>query len=171
MSVIDEVIAKFTPAEGDFIPARVVEDACTWLEENDRDALTDWLWEHRHALLNDLLGRRLAAQRAVTMKRARARAFGTATSAFSEGDAEPLSHFQVVHVVDGAQTRRRVAEMTGTDHKFVADQYESSGRYSLLLGAFHRQVAKKVGGNRTGDVLDEATYERIYLSIVGADAA
>lgn len=171
MSAVDEAVAKFTPDEGDFIPSQVVAEACTWLEENDADALAAWLWDRRHAILNELLTRRLVAQRAVTLKRARARAFGSASSAFDEGDAEPMSHFQLVYVVDGENTRRRVGDMTGADHQFVADQYEVDGRYSLLLGEFHRQVAKRVKSKRTADVLDEATYERIYVSILGRDAA
>lgn len=170
MTTVDEVIEKFTP-EGDFVPARVVEDAMQWLEENDPEALTEWMWSRRLPILKLHYQRKLQSQRTATQHRARARAFGEAVSSFDEGDVEPLSHFDVVHVVDGDDTRRRVGDMTGEDHFFVAETHREKAKPHLLAEAFHRQVARKVGDKRTADVMDEETYERLYVSIVRGEAA
>lgn len=71
----------------------------------------------------------------------------------------------VVYSIDEANTRRKVADMTGDDHRFVAAKYGSSGRYDLMLEAFHKAVAREIGKKRTADVFTEGQYLNLLDSI------
>ena len=97
----------------------------------------------------------------------RAGAFHEQLNQAGHGNSEALSNFRTTYVIDEYNTRRRVKDMTGADHHFVADNYAQQGRYSLMLSDFHRAVAKQVGGQRTEDVLTEDDYARLFNSLIG----
>jgi len=88
---------------------------------------------------------------------------------FPEDPAEHEAHARRLidewHAVDPEHLRKRAGDMTGADHRFVADSYQASGNYALLRAAFHNAVAKKVGTRKTSDVIDADTYETMYQSI------
>lgn len=70
-------------------------------------------------------------------------------------------------VVAEGNVRKRVADMTGQDHLFVAGRYDHVGRRVKLLAQFHVAVAKKVGDSRTADVFTDEAYASLYRSITG----
>lgn len=152
----------------DWVPALVAEKLIDRLKTDDPDLLNGWLHTLAPQLLTDAISTRERSVRTVTRRRATSRAFATAAES---GDPIELGSFAVTFVIDETDTRRRVADMTGTDHRFVATGYAASAKRARMLGAFHQAVAKKVGKQRTAEVMSEAEYDRLFRSITGADAA
>lgn len=156
----------------DWVPALVAEKLIDQLKSDDPDLLNGWLHALAPQLLTDAISMRERSIRTVTRKRASSRAFAKAAAV---GDVTELGSFAVTYVIDEGATRRRVADMTGSDHRFVASGYAQSAKRAQMLSAFHRAVAKKVGSKRTAEVMSEVEYDRLFRSITGtapeADAA
>jgi hypothetical protein len=168
MSAFDDTIeAALDAIDGDFVAAILADKLVANAEATE---LNEWLHEHAVAFVTARIKERCASRRSSALRRAPARRFGKAAAAAESGDLEPISHFRVVYVVDDTDTRRSVGDMTGADHTFVASRYEQRGNRQLMLGAFHRSVAKKVGKRRTADVFTEEQYDALLRSITGAAA-
>jgi hypothetical protein len=160
----------------DWVAAVVAEKLCGQLLENDPELLDGWLRAMAIPLLRRVIGLRVHHERRAAKRGARARAFAATAADLeaAEGGSEResaaaalLGMFSEIHVVDEDQTRKRAADMTGAEHLFVAENtYQRSANTALMLAAFHRAVAKKVGKKRTADVLSEQQYESMYISIV-----
>jgi hypothetical protein len=164
----------------DWVPAIV---AAKILASADADLVSGWLHSMAADLLTSVITKRERSTRSVARARAGSRAFAEARAA-SEAETrvasetgEPattpgapiaLGSFAVTYAVDDKNTRRRVADMRGKDHLFVAADYEKDAKPLLLLAAFHQAVAKKVGRKRTCDVFSEAAYDRLYRSVTRA---
>lgn len=166
MSLAEIIDARLADTSGDFVPAVVASKLAAELREKDPAALTLWLDEHAERFLTDEISRRLSSTRATAARQAKARAFADAGD-----DVELVAQFAVVHVVADDFTRRRVGDMTGDDHRYVASAYGASGRYDLMCEAFHLAVARKVGKKRTADVLTEDQYSEMFASIAGKQPA
>jgi hypothetical protein len=148
---------------GDVVAPVVAEKLHAELLEKDADLLEGWLRASAVHFLTRTIGDRDRRERTTARTRAGARDFAEAAEA---GDTERLSTFAVRLVVAEDNTRRPIGEMTGADHKFVASEYGRSAATARMLQAFHTAVAKRVGKKKTAEVMDEATYERLYQSIV-----
>lgn len=161
---IVDVLNANTP-DGDFVLAELVQKTRAYLEETDTALLEEFkdllLDEHLHNCYGAILRSRRARGRA----RAKSEAFG---EAIARGDFSPFDEPYPVDAESGIW--RPVRYMTGTDHQFVATNYERSANTDLLLAAFHRAVAKKVGKRETGEVMTEEQYVRLYQSIVGKES-
>lgn len=169
---MDEQIGASTRGDG-WVAGIAAEKLHAQLLETDPDLLDGWLRAVAVQVLREAIGARSRVQRTVARRRAGSRAFQKAArEAEDSGDAAPLlGLFAVNHVVDGDRNRKRAADMTGPEHLFVADNtYQRSANESLMLAAFHRAVAGKVGERRTSEVLTEEQYERLYLSIARSAA-
>jgi hypothetical protein len=107
--------------------------------------------------------------RGITSASTEPRSFGSAATAYAaNGDPAPLSLFVRWRCrVSDDGTQRTLGDMTGPDHKYVAADYSDRANANAMIAAFHIALAKKVGNKRTADVVDEATVERLYLSIIG----
>lgn len=160
----------------DWVAAVVAEKLCSQLLESDPELLDGWLHVMAVPLLRRIIGLRVHSQRRAIKRGARVRAFSDAVADL-EGAAEEggrvsaaavlLGMFSEIHTVDEDQTRKRAADMTGPEHLYVAENtYQRSANTALMLAAFHRAVAKKVGKRRTEDVFSEQQYEDLYISIV-----
>lgn len=163
---VAKIIEEWTPEDGDFVAAIVAEKLLAGLAETAPELLEGWLHENARRFLTDEIGRRSAALRSKAVKRASSRAFGRSAKAAADGDSTELGHFTVDFVVAADSTRRRVADMDGDDHKFVADSYQRSGTYDLMLAAFHRAVAKTVGKRHTSEVMSEEQYDQMLQSFL-----
>lgn len=152
----------------DWVPAIV---AAKLVVSVDPDLLDGWLHAIAEHALTDVITKRERSQRATARTRAGSKAFAEARDALENGDQAALSMFAVTFAVDEDNTRRRVADMTGKDHLFVAADYERDAKPLLMEAAFHKAVAKKVGSKRTADVFSEAKYDELYRSITGKAAA
>lgn len=164
--VVGRVLDDWTPADGDFVPAVVAAKVHAVLLETAPDVLDEWLRANSVIFLTDRIGQRLRQKRAVAAHQAKARAFGDAAVRAERGDVTAMRHFDVSYPVDDQNTWRRVGDMTGSDHLFVASRYQASGAYDLMIAAFHRAVAKKVGKKATAEVLTEEQYDALLRSVV-----
>lgn len=158
--------------EWDFIPAALAAELVRDLSASDPDLLAGWAEVNIVAILTarirDLVRGRRLQQRADV----RRGAFADAAAQAATGDLSGLAAFDVVYEIDVEHTRRHVRDMTGADHRYVADRYDESSNRSKLLAEFHRAVAKKVGSKKTADVFkDEQQYLRLYHSIAGSESA
>lgn len=154
------------PATGDWTVSQVCEKTVAFLEEVEPELFAVWVREMALQTLQEFLRKRQASQRTKWRQHAKGRVFADRVAEFeADGDPEHLSIFDQSYVVNAEQIRRRMADMTGADHLFVAKNYEQSAEKQAMLAAFHRKVAQMVGERRTADVLDEETLERIYQSI------
>lgn len=140
-----------------------------WMREHEPELLENWLDRHLLDLVKMAMERRLRGDRTRARVRSRARAFQRAAGTLRDtGDATPLGRFRrETFAVDSDHTRKVVARMTGADHLFVAENYGRSGRNLLMLQAFHRAVARRVGDLTTEEVFSEEEYDELYLRIVG----
>lgn len=161
-TALDEYIESLS---GDFVAAVVAEKFVAQLREKQPGAVEDWLDRHCVALVTEQLTKRIGATRNRAAQQVKRKAFADAVE---DDDTEALSQFADWKVIDAENTRRKVADMTGADHAFVADAYGRSGRYDLMLEAFHKAVAKKVGKRRTADVLTEEQYGSLFASLTRA---
>lgn len=133
------------------------------LREDNPDLLRDWLWYNAEQFVSDALGSRNRSRRAHVRRTCAAVSFSQAAN--SADPVAELAPFRVRHVIDINHTQREVGRMTGEDHLFVAQAYELEAVTSQMLAAFHRAVARRVGDRTTREVMDEATYLRLYNSI------
>lgn len=169
---MDEHISAATEGSG-WVAAIVAAKLHAELLETDPDLLTGWLYALAPHMLTQAIRDRERSARSRARFRAGSRRFAAAAAEAEEsGDVMPmLGLFASRYVVDEQNTRKVAADMTGPDHLFVAGSYQRSANEDLMLAAFHKAVAKKVGKRRTADVLDEAAYEQLYRSVAHGKAA
>lgn len=163
MSLAEQVAEHLDNIDGPFVAGVEAEKFLAWIEEHDPTALTDWLHDNARRFIARDMAEVMRHQRGAALARAKSRAFGKAAA---DGEPEILGHFAVVYTVDGEDTRRRVGEMTGADHRFVAGEYEASAKNDRMLAAFHRAIAKKINGRTTAEVLTEEQYDALLRSVV-----
>lgn len=157
---------------GEFVARLVADDIVEKLRANDPELLSGWLNERAGEILGDYIRHRCNSTRSHVRSMAGRRAFAEAAEAFAETRiAAVFDPFRVVYVVNDEDLRRPVADMTGADHLYVASGYALSAKQSLMEEAFHRAVAKKVGGKRTSEVFTTEQYESMYRSITRRDGA
>jgi hypothetical protein len=160
--------------DGDFVVLVEAEQFHKLMERDHPDELAEWQTAKTVEFIADALGTIIRSERAKARTRAGARAFQEAAEelAAAGGPENPdaLDSFAQVYKVNKNNLFRSVADMTGADHRFVADQYEATGKRALMLTSFHRAVAKKVGTRRTGDVFEMAEYDRLLGSFLNPKA-
>lgn len=156
--------------EGDYVAPIVAAELVERLRVADPELLSGWLHLRASVFVADVIARRSNSKRSAARAMAPRRAFAEASKVF-EGGADPLAlePFKTEYVVDGGNTRRRVADMTGEDHRFVAAGYADTKNTAALLEQFHLAVARKVGRRRTADVISEDQYLRMYRSAARQD--
>lgn len=164
---ISDLISEAVGEEGDVVAGIAAHELVTRLRAEEPDVLVAWLDAHAESILRDQIAGLIRSRRARSLRHAAAGAFGRAAKAFeATGDRDVLAPFEQRYVVDQADTRRRVRDMTSSDCLFVAERYELSADRSAMLAAFHRAVARRVGGRTVGEVFSETEYDRMYRSIV-----
>lgn len=157
---------------GDYTAPVVAAGLVAHLRETDPDLLAGWLDLRAEVVLADVIARRSNSKRQTARVFAPRRAFAEAARSFeTEGEAVALRPFAFEYVVDAANTRRAVGQMTSADCLFVAGRYEDTARQAKLEAAFHRAVAKKVGAGTVGDAFTEEQYLTMYRSLTGRSQA
>lgn len=150
---------------GDYVASVVAADLVERLRVEDPELLAGWLDLKAAVILADVVARRSNSRRQAARIGAPRKAFAEAARSFGDGDVTALRPFAAEYVVDEDNTRRTVANMTADDCRFVATKYEDAARISKLEAAFHRAVAKKIGGSLVGEVFTEAQYLEMYRSV------
>jgi hypothetical protein len=151
---------------GDYVASVVAAGLVDRLREDDPELLAGYLDLKAAVILADVVARRSNSKRQAARIGAPRKAFAEAARTFgTDGDVAVLSPFAAEYVVNDDNTRRTVANMTAGDCRFVAAKYEDAARISKLEAAFHRAVAKKVGGKTVGEVFTEDQYLEMYRSV------
>lgn len=167
LSDMDAAIEAAMP-DGDYTASSVAADLVAHLRTTDPDLLAGWLDLRVEVVLADVIARRSNSKRQAARFALPRRAFAEAARSFeSSGEAVVLKPFAFEYVVDAANTRRTVGQMTAADCLFVASRYEDTARKAKLEASFHRAVAKKVGRQTVGDAFTEEQYLLMYQSITG----
>jgi len=174
LAEMNETINAALP-DGDYVVPVVAHDLVEKLVANDPDLLRGWCEARYELTLADFIHHKVKNRRSVSRESLARTAFAEAARDFAaSADASALrkavrSPFDAEYVVDSALLRRKVRDMTGPDHLFVADGYAETEQTAALLKSFHRAVAKRTGGRRTGEVFTEETYRAMYRSITRRD--
>lgn len=156
---------------GDYVAPLVAHELVEKLLANDPDLLRGWCEARYEPILADFIHHKVKGRRSASREAAARSAFAEAAGSFAAtGNVTALreavrSPFDTEYVVNHGLLRRKVRDMTGPDHLFVAREYAESKQTAMLLESFHRAVAKKVGQQRTGEVFTEETYLAMYRSI------
>lgn len=141
----------------------VAHDLVAAVRASDPDLLNGWLDQRATDFVRDHLGHMVRGDRALSRTQERPRAFAQAAAAFEAGDRAALgARFRAEHLIDEEGTRRKVADMTGADHLFVAGRYNDDSRHAAFLARVHRAVGKRVGARKTSEVYTEDQYAAMF---------
>lgn len=164
-----EMLAKIREAipDWDYVPSVVAQNLVEELEANDPELMVGWLYEQAVPMLANLIVEFSRANRRTARATATRGRFDAAAKRFEAGEETALNVFRAEFVVDVENTRRKIGDMTGPDHLFVARSYRKSEKKSAMEAAFHEAVAEKIGERSTKEVFTEESYTWMYRSIVG----
>lgn len=165
MSFHDHLVAYIAAIDGDAVISAEAEKFLAMMNEQHPGELATWLADYEVVFVADEMRRIMRSQRARDRAREGARAFAEHYSL--DDTPEPDDPFAVRYCVNGDNVWRSVADMRGDDHRYVAGQYEVSGKRALVRAAFHEAVAKKIGNKRTADVFSVDKYEALRRQIEG----
>lgn len=149
---------------GDIVVSSHAEKLIALLDEQDPELLYGWLMQCAPALLAEFI--RTQFQRARTTERRNS--YG---KALREGDTAKLRNGLFTRerfVIDENGHYRRLGDMTGKDHAYVAKGYDADSKTAGLRAAFHKAVAQQVGDRRTEEVLSPEAYLGLWRQIVGS---
>lgn len=152
--------------EGDFIPSLVAQKVAAMLSENDPTFLDAWLHEHAPYFITHMMTTWMRTSRHVAVSRAQRGVFEKAAEKLVAGEVLEEGIFEQLYVVAEDKLRRKLGDMTGTDHVFVATRYQNSAQRDGLLAEFHRAVARKVKKRKTSEVMSEEQYEALLRSVL-----
>jgi hypothetical protein len=123
-----------------------------------------WFAERQTWLVAEEMRHHLHADRSRARAHAGARAFA---EHHNLSDVPEDDTFATRYCINEDNVWKSVSDMTGDDHRYVAREYEKTGRRALARAAFHEVIAKKVGAKRTVEVMSVTEYERLLREIEG----
>lgn len=160
---------------GDFVVALEAERFYGYMAADHPADLAQWQQAKAKDFIIQEFRALLSRERAKARSRAGVAAFREYADKLKDDggveDPAAMDVFRQAFVVNRDHLWRHVADMTGVDHRFVADEYDATGKRALAHAAFHRAIAKKVGMRRTADVFTEAEYMRLQVSFVAPKEA
>lgn len=159
MKFDDRLCESLNQIVGDFDVAHESERFLNMMQDDHPDELDEWVAASTRRFIANAMKSKLGADR----RRSRTQA---SAKQFSETDIDEIvDSFSVTYVIGSEKIRRRVGDMNGADHIFVADSYDHDAAPLLMAAAFHRAVAKKAGKRRTADVMTVEQYDELWRSI------
>lgn len=169
MSFLDRLAEYHESLAGEFV---TTVEASRFVELMERDhpvELAEWMRANAVSAAAIELGNRDRKQRGYALRFASERAFAQQAERFEQGGAPPV--LAVRFVVNESETRRPLAEMTREDCLFAAEGFGRQSRRLAMTEAFLRECGKRAGRKTVGEVVDEATVERLWRNLVGEAAA
>ena len=140
----------------------VAQEIVDRLLGGDPELLSGWLLAKAPTIVCDYLRQIDHTSRGRVRITAPGKAFADAAARFEAGQSDAMVVFEARYVVNEDGARRRVADMTGPDHVFVAREYAESARTQKFLESVHRAVAKKVGDRKTSEVYTPEQYVALF---------
>lgn len=160
--VIDEATA-----EGPYSPPIVAGEIVEKLRANDPELLMGWLDEQADHFVWQAINDRDRSRRAVTVHRAKGKAFGAAAEAHKAGDSTTLRRFLDAPYTVEDGTRRPLADLNRDDLLFVANGYQARANENALKASFMTALAKKVGKGVVADHFTEDQLSSMFESLGG----
>lgn len=158
MSVTERMSDWLESCDTEFVLAVEAPKFIAQERELHADEFAEWVEAMLPSIIAQYMGRLNNSRRSIVRRRAGARDFAAAAD---DADDEGMSPFKVNYAINADDVHKRVADMTGADHKFVAEGYTASGKRDLLYAKFHNCIAKKVGKKTTAEVFTEEKYARL----------
>lgn len=153
---------------GEYVSALVAQHIVNKLRATDPDLLEGWLHANAVGFIRHSINLRDCASRTSARHNAKRNTFADDAERFAKGDRGAMSDWlSVVHVVDEAGTRKRLADMVAGDLDHVATDYEHRANENRLHAAFLRALAKKVGKRTVSAVFTEEKIAALWQSIAG----
>ena len=144
---------------GDFIPAEEARRIDEIMQREYPQEHADFLASQSHRLYHEVIHGAYASRRQHARSHSGAKRFSQIVSEGIEG----LSVFQTWRCrVSDDNVQRALGDMTGADHEFVADNYQRSSERSKMYESLHRAIAKKIGDQRTSEVISEQEFLQIF---------
>ena len=160
MTEMSELIDEYFEDRENFSVAVEIGGFQRWLQENHPQVLRRWMAQMERAFLARAVSSRQRDRRSNAQRR-------KLRVAVEQSDRRVLSEFEVRCSVGPEHLWVRVGDLTAEHHRQLARAYTDRGQRSLLLGAFHREIAKRLGTRTTSEVLTEEDYARLRSSITG----
>jgi hypothetical protein len=157
-----EYVAKRLP-KGDWAAPVVAAKIVTELRRKRPDLLAGWLDANAEQFITSHISTQDRIARQHRASDAPRSAFRAAADKFEAGDS---TAFDLRFVINANNLRRRVGDMSKSDHLYVAGEHDKRSASALFEAAFHRAIAKRIpNGKTTSDVLTEDEYLRLRDSI------
>lgn len=151
--------------EGAFTVAHEAEKFLAYMRERHPDELDAWLDERVTIFVAEEMRFVLRSERQRQRQRAGARAFAEAAAELGEHPtAGQLDAFKVTYCVNARNEWKPAGEMNAADCNYVAGLYETRGNRALMLGAFHRAVAARLGERTVEEVFTRDEYTQLLDS-------
>lgn len=157
-------------ANGPYVSAVVAEHIVEKLSANDPELLDGWLHVQAVSLIRHAINLMDCSKRSHARTATRRGVFAKAVEEHEKGNAEPLVVWLNVPfpVEDGS--RKRLAELTAADLKFVAAEYENRAAENALTAAFMRKLAAKVGRGTVADKFTDDQLIAMWNSLSGGNS-
>ena len=155
-------------AAGEYVAAVVANQIVDKLYATDLDLLTGWLHAQAVPLVHQMINDRDRSRRTAARTYTPRSVFNDAATEHKAGNPVPLFGLLETHyAVNGANLRKPLASMTGTDLKFVADRYQERANDAALESAFFAALARKVGDGTVADHFTEEKLREMRASLRG----
>lgn len=153
-------------SDGPYLPRRVADDIVLKLRHTDPDLLDGWLQLQASTLLFQAIDSRDRSRRSYARRSAAGGAFRAAVGKHQAGDGEELRRFLDMPLTIDTGHHKRLADLTGTELRYVADVYAARASDNLMMAAFLRALAKKVGRRTVAEHYTDEALARIWQAHV-----
>jgi hypothetical protein len=85
----------------------------------------------------------------------------------AERAATGLSLYDLSYPVNDDNLRKRLGEMTGADHLYVADSYQKQGQIMFNYSDLHSHLSRKIGRKLTRTVYTENELRQLFNDYEG----
>jgi hypothetical protein len=151
--------------DGPYVSRVVAEHIVHKLRATDPDLLDGWLHAQAEHFLWQAINDRDRSTRARGKEAAKRATFGKAAAAFENGDTEPLTQFLAMPFPVEGGSRKRLADLTGDDLAYVADDYGRRATENAMTEAFLRALAKRVQHGVVADHFTEQQLADMWTSL------
>ncbi len=153
-------------SDGPYLPRRVADDIVLKLRHTDPDLLDGWLQLQASTLLFHAIDSRDRSRRGHARRAAARGVFSAAATAHRTDDDEGLRRFLDMPLTIHSGHHKRLADLTGAELRYVADTYATRANDNLMMAAFLRVLAKKVGSRTVADRFTDDQLARIWQAEV-----
>lgn len=159
MSEIRQLLVKVIRQEAEN-PRHSVAQITTKIMADRPGDVDEWVAEHRGLMFSRWVGDILRFDRIAERKRA-------PLEEIIERTATGMSLFNLSYVVNDDNVRKSLGELTGNDHRYVADSYRKQSEVMSNYSDLHHKIADTVGRKLTRTVYTETELRNLFAQYEG----